>query len=158
MSLIIIASVSKNDFIGYQGGVPWYIPEDLKRFRELTLDHPVIMGRRTYESILEKQGRPLVRRINIVLSREKINKRRVLSAANLEDALYKANKFGKDVYVIGGTKVYQEFLPLSDKIELTRVYKNVKGNALFPKINWSEWKRIFEENHQKFSFETYERK
>lgn len=158
MNLIILTAVSENNVIGYNGIIPWYIPEDLKRFKELTLGHPVIMGRKTYDSILERQKKPLKKRVNIVLTNKPIKEKRVLTANNLEDALSKAKKSGEDIYVIGGHQVYREFLPFSNKIELTRVYKNVKGDTFFPPVNWSEWNKTFMERHKKFSFETYERK
>ena len=106
MSLILIAAVSDNDVIGLNGKVPWYIPEDMKRFKELTLNHPVIMGRKTYESIPDN-SRPLPKRKNIILSRTLNHGDGIYIARNIEEVL--ALTENQDSYVIGGRKIYGLF-------------------------------------------------
>ena len=160
MKLTLITAISENKVIGFKNKVPWHIPEDMKRFRELTIDHPVIMGRKTYDSLPDK-FRPLPDRKNIVLSTSLEPQEKIYIARNMEEAL-KLTK-GRDSSVIGGERVYQLFLPLIDQLEITRVYRDFEGDAFFPEINWDEWelsKR--EEGVSKkqihYSFLTYLRK
>ena len=160
MKLTLIAAISENKVIGFKNKVPWDIPEDMKRFRELTINHPVIMGRKTYDSLPDK-FRPLPDRKNIVLSTSLEPQEKIYIAGNMEEAL-KLTK-GKDSSVIGGERVYQLFLPLIDQLEITRVYRDFEGDAFFPEINWDEWKLSErEEGVSKkqihYSFLTYLRK
>ena len=161
MSLRIIVAISENDVIGIDGRIPWDIKEDRIRFRDLTLEHPiVIMGRKTYESI-PKKFRPLPKRKNIILSKTLNPEEGIYIARNLEEAV----KFTENMesYVIGGEKVYEEFLPLVNVIDMTRVHGNYKGNAFFPKIDWEDWRKVSEEKKVSvggipFSFLRYLRK
>ena len=137
MKLTLIAAISENKVIGFKNKVPWHIPEDMKRFRELTIGHPVIMGRKTYDSLPDK-FRPLPDRENIVLSSSLESQEKIYIARNMEEALKLAK--GRDSSVIGGERVYQLFLPLIDQLEITRVYRDFEGDAFFPEINWDEWK------------------
>jgi len=162
MSLTLIASISKNNVIGVNGKLPWHIPEDLRRFRELTMGHPVIMGRKTYDSIPEK-FRPLPGRKNIVLSDSfKESRSDIYLAKNMGEALGFTN--GEDAYIMGGRKIYELFLPVADKMEITRVHRRFEGDAFFPEINWNEWdqfkeeKRISEIESTPYSFLTYSRR
>tara|TARA_Y100000034_G_scaffold54904_1_gene67333 strand:- start:12665 stop:13141 length:477 start_codon:yes stop_codon:yes gene_type:complete len=158
MSLVIIAAFSDNNVIGNNGKIPWDIPEDRERFKELTLHHPVIMGRNTYDSILERNGKPLQKRINIVLTSSEIEERRVITEESLGKAIMNVRRYDKNIYIIGGERVYRNALPTVGQMELTRVYGKFEGDAFFPEVNWDKWQRTFEEEHDKFSFETYERK
>ena len=157
MALILIAAISDNNGIGARGKVPWHIPEDLKRFRELTIGHPVIMGRNTYESISDK-FRPLPKRKNIILSSSLSNQKGIYIARTIDEALELTE--GKDTYAIGGKSVYELILPLTKRLEITRVHRDFEGDTFFPEINWDEW-RIFmrkdyvSENDIPYSFLTY---
>ena len=142
MNLTIIVAISENNIIGIKNKIPWHIKEDMLRFKELTLNHPVIMGRKTYESFPPK-FRPLPERKNIVLSKTLNPKKGIYIARNIERALELTG--GKDSYIIGGEKIYELFLPITDKIELTRIYNSYEGDIFFPKISWNEWKLIKEE-------------
>ncbi len=176
MNLTLIVAVSENNVIGFKNKIPWRIKEDMQRFKELTLNHPVIMGRKTYESIPLK-FRPLPERKNIVLSRDLNSKAKtgnfcinlpgsqinedIYIARNIEEALELAEN--KDSYIIGGEKIYESFLPLVNKIELTKVHNSYEGDAFFPEINWGEWEIINKErkvNNEgiNFSFLTYKKK
>ena len=161
MSLILIAAVSDNDVIGLNGKVPWYIPEDMKRFKELTLNHPVIMGRKTYESIPDN-SRPLPKRKNIILSRTLNHGDGIYIARNIEEVL--ALTENQDSYVIGGRKIYGLFLPIVNRMEITRVHRNFEGDTSFPEVNWNEWRvitmerRVSENENISYSFFTYERR
>lgn len=161
MDLILIVAISENNIIGNENKIPWHIPEDLKRFKELTLNHPVIMGRKTYESI-PKKFRPLPKRKNIVLSNTLDPQKGIYIAKTIEEAL-ELTKNG-DSYVIGGEKVYRSFLPTANKLEITKVHRFFKGDTFFPELDWSEWnlfseeKGISQNEEIQYSFLTYTRR
>lgn len=141
--ITLIAAISDNDVIGFKGKIPWKIPEDMRRFNALTLNHPVIMGRKTYESLPE-EVRPLPQRKNIVLSKTLRSGNGIYVARNMDEALELAE--GNRAYVMGGEGVYRDFLPHADKLKITRVHKDFEGDAFFPEIDWGEWDQISEEN------------
>lgn len=152
MEIVIIAAVAENGVIGRAGKLPWHIPEDLKRFKQLTEGHTVIMGRKTFESI----GKPLSNRTNIVVTRQKnYNSNDVVAAESIEDALSKCN--GEIVFIIGGQSIFEEALPLADRLEITLVNRVVEGDVYFPLIG-KEWEETSREDHEGFSFVTYLRK
>ena len=159
MEIAIIAALSENYVIGKNGKIPWKIPEDLKRFRELTLNNAVIMGRKTYESV----GKPLNKRLNIVLTTNfDFKAEGVIVCHNLEEAL-KAAQTNTTAYVIGGEKVYRDFIPLATRLELTHVHSVVDGDTFFPKFNAEEWEKnhiqeIYEGGTLLYSFVRYRRK
>jgi dihydrofolate reductase len=133
ISLIVAASI--NNVIGAKGELPWHLPEDLKRFREITMGKPMIMGRVTYESI----GKALPGRTNIVLTRDADYRADGCeTATRLDQALALAGETD-EVMVIGGAFVYREFLPMADRIYLTRVRAHIDGDALFPELDPDEW-------------------
>ena len=137
---IIVAVAGKKRVIGKKGGLPWYIPQELKRFKEITMGHPIIMGRKTHESI----GRVLSGRTNIVISREPNYKALgCIVVHSLDEALRVAQ--GKpfeneEVFVIGGGEIYKQALPLADKLYLTYIDKEIKGDVFFP--DYSEFKKV----------------
>lgn len=172
MEKIILAAIAENNVIGYQGKMLWHIPDDIRHFRELTLGHPIIMGRKTYESI----GNPLDNRINFVVTRnKKFKKQSQIQICNsLDEALGRAElctdfraafqkRYKSQVYIIGGAEVYKQTIGLVDRLELTRVHQAFKGDALFPEINWNEWEQTNEqhfpgeEGMPAYSFESYKR-
>ncbi len=161
MGLTIIAAVSENNVIGKDGKIPWNIKKDIDRFKRLTLEHPiVIMGRRTYESIPEK-FRPLPNRKNIVLSTTLEPQKGIYVARTIKEALEFTEN--QDSYVMGGERVYRSFLHLTNRIELTRVYKNFDGDAFFPEVNLGGWDLINQEDGLSedgipYSFLTYLRR
>lgn len=129
----IIVAMSKNRVIGNSNKLPWYIPEELKRFRDVTLDHPIIMGRKTHESI----GRVLPNRTNIVITRdpEKIKQEPGLIAVDsLEKAIDEAKKSpgSEEIFIIGGGQIYIQALPIADKLYLTVIDKDYEGDVTFP--------------------------
>jgi dihydrofolate reductase len=139
MNLVLIAAISDNRVIGKDGELPWRVPEDMKRFRELTSGNSVVMGRKTYESIDEK-FRPLPNRKNIVLSQSVDDLEGAYIARTAEEALELSNN--SDTYVIGGEQVYDLFLPLADKLEITRIHRKYEGDVFFPEVNWGEWNLV----------------
>ncbi len=160
MDLTIIAAVSENNVVGINGKIPWRIKEDIIRFKELTLNHPVIMGRKTYESIPGK-FRPLPRRKNVVLSRNFKTDEKIYVVGSIKEALEFVKQ--ENSYVIGGEQIYKAFLPYANKMELTRVFEIYEGDCFFPHVNWDEWKGVDrshnrEENGIKYAFLSYVRK
>lgn len=161
MSLILIAAASENNVIGQGNRLPWNLPDDLKHFRELTRGHPVIMGRKTYQSI----GRPLPNRTNIVVSRDaQFQAPGCQVISSLDKALALVEQ-GQTAYVIGGGELYTQALPLANAIELTRVHTTIEGDAYFPVIDPATWKRVSAEEHAvdtahalAFTFERWERR
>ena len=144
MSIKLICAISKNNVIGNENKLPWNISEDLKRFKELTSNNWIVMGRKTFDSI----GRPLPNRKNIVLSENKNLKIDSVEVFNTpEDVIesYKNNSDQKDLFIIGGTYIYELFLEYCEYLFITHVDKEYLGDAFFPKIDWNEWKLIGEE-------------
>ncbi len=149
MEIVIIAAIAENGVIGREGKLPWHIPEDLKRFKSLTMNQPSVMGRKTFESL----GKPLVDRKNIVItSRKGYNPGGVIVAHSFEDALKECRD---DIaFVIGGRTVFEEALPVADRLELTLIHRVVEGDVYFPPIG-SEWKEAARDDREGFSFVTY---
>tara|TARA_Y100000817_G_scaffold269845_1_gene227602 strand:+ start:123 stop:614 length:492 start_codon:yes stop_codon:yes gene_type:complete len=143
MSIKLICAISKNNVIGKENSLPWNIGEDLKRFKELTSNNIIVMGRKTYESI----GRPLPNRRNIVLSNNtdlNIENVEVVNSSQKVLDLYKKNIGEEDLYIIGGTYIYDLFLENCEYLYITFIDKEFEGDAYFPKINWQEWELINE--------------
>lgn len=147
MILSLIAAADENNVIGHGNTMPWRLPDELKHFRATTKGHPVIMGRKTYDSI----GRPLPERLNIVVSRNPdLRIEGCLVVSSLHDAIETARRDGKDeVFVIGGQQIYEAALPVADRIYLTRIHTHLlEGDAYFPAIPFEEWKEVSRERHE----------
>ncbi|MFP3881018.1 MAG: dihydrofolate reductase [Actinomycetota bacterium] len=154
MRTVIVAAVGSNGVIGIDDRLPWSIPEDLARFKRITMGGALVMGRATFESI----GRPLPGRTNIVLTRnEAWSHEGVEVAGSLDAALEIARARGQDAFVIGGAEVYQTALDVADILELTEVDAAPEGDTWFPAVDWSEWRETARESREGFSFVTYER-
>lgn len=160
--LTLIVAASENDVIGKNNQLIWHLTDDLKRFKELTSGHHIIMGRKTFESF----GKPLPNRTHIVITRQKNYQvpNGVLVVSSLEQALDLA-KNDAQPFVIGGGEIYKEAMPYADRIELTRVHEKFNGDTYFPKIDTSIWKETNRTLHQKddnhafsFTFITYQRR
>lgn len=142
MRLSLVVAVAKNGVIGRDGGLAWKISDDLKRFKELTTGHPVIMGRKTFDSI----GRPLPKRVNIVVSRTIDDRESVIVARSVEQAIEAATDAAKrmgvdEIFVIGGADLYAKTLPLADRIHMTEVDAAVEGDVWFPPFDPAQWRR-----------------
>ena len=140
--VVLVVAAAENNVIGYQGKLPWHIPADLKHFRKLTTGHPVIMGRKTWDEIYARLGKPLKDRTNIVLTRNGFDfPDGVKAAASVDDALAQADgkEIGQKVMVIGGAEIYRMFLPLAERIYLTRVFRKPQGDTYFPELSSNEW-------------------
>lgn len=159
MNITIIVAIAENNAIGKNNDLLWHISGDLKRFKEITTDHTIIMGRRTYLSL---PRRPLPNRRSVVISdipKECIEGVEVVSS--IEDALKVADK-EKENFIIGGGMVYKQFLPLANKIYLTVVHKNYEADVFFPEIDYGVWEITEKEEHLEhdppFSYLTLVRK
>ena len=138
--IFLIAAMDKNRVIGNAGKLPWRLPADFAYFKATTLGHPVIMGRTTFESI----GRPLPGRKNIVLTRGDFTHEGVVVAHSFDEARTLAEGDG-DVFVIGGSKVYEEALPHADRLYITFVEGDFAGDTFFPEVDWSLWREVSSE-------------
>ncbi len=134
-----VAAISKNRVLGKDNGLIWAIPEDLKRFKQLTTGHSVIMGRKTYESI----GKPLPNRTNIIITRDqKFTAEGCIVVHSIDEALQKANS-DKEIFVIGGGQIYKEMLPKTDRLYLTVIDQEAEGDTYFP--TYDEFTKVIED-------------
>jgi len=158
-TISLIVAVADNNVIGMKNKMPWHIPEDFKHFKEITLGKPCIMGRKTYESILDQLGKPLPGRTSIVVSRSGYGHEGAVSASSLEEAINKADAENSDeVMIIGGAQIYKEALNknLADRVYLTRVHLEPEGVAFFPEFG-AYWQEKNFEAHEGYSFVTLEK-
>jgi dihydrofolate reductase len=144
MNLSFIVAAAKNGVIGRNNQLPWHLPQDLKYFKSVTLGKPIIMGRKTFESI----GKPLPGRTNIVVSRQEgWHADGVLSARNVSEAIeiaHQKNQTADEIMVIGGAEIYRHAMPLASKIYLTRINEDVAGDAYFAELPSDEWQLVSE--------------
>lgn len=131
----LVAAMARNRVIGHAGGMPWHLPADLRHFKALTSGHPVIMGRKTFESV----GRPLPDRTNVVISRTSpALPDGVVLAESLASALAFAASSPR-LMIIGGGQIYSEALPFADELELTLIDADIDGDTRFPEFDWPDW-------------------
>ncbi|MFB6121461.1 MAG: dihydrofolate reductase [Halobacteriaceae archaeon] len=159
MDVVIIAAVAANGVIGADGGIPWDLPADLAHFKRATTGHPVIMGRRTYESIADRIGGPLPERTNVVLTTRNLDApESVRTAESVDVALHHAEQTGADrAYVAGGATVYEQFLPRADRMVLTELDDAYEGDTHFPTWDEDAWTAVARDERDGFAFVTYER-
>jgi dihydrofolate reductase len=160
-TITLIVAVSDNGVIGRDNGLPWHLPEDLRRFKRLTLGKPIIMGRKTYESI----GRPLPGRQNIVVTRDPNYRTAGVSVVHEPEAALRAAGAVPEIMVIGGAELFRLFLPRAGRIHLTRVHGDVAGDVLWPALDSREWQTVERETHAvderhafAMTFEVWERR
>ena len=143
MKITLVAAIASNNVIGKENSLPWNIPEDLKRFKQMTSGHTILMGRKTFDSI----GRPLPNRQNIVMTKDENFKKEGIKVINdFDEALELIKESKEDVFVIGGSKIYELFEPVANSLAITRILKDFEGDAFFPDINWDLWQIEKEEN------------
>lgn len=160
MIVSCILAVSENGVIGRAGDLPWHLPADLRRFKALTMGHPIVMGRRTYESV----GRLLPGRTTVVLSRDPgYEVEGAVMARSLDDALERLSG-EEEVFIVGGEAVFREALPRARRLHLTRVHARVEGDVFFPEDELERWELRSDEPHpadeehrHPYSFRVYER-
>ena len=143
MKISLIVAMASNRVIGLNNKMPWHLSADLKKFKQITLGSPILMGRKTYESI----GRPLPGRTNMIISRNTdYQQAGCLVFNSLETALQTASGLTPELFVIGGSDHYQTLLPLADKLYLTLINQAFEGDTYFPEIDLNEWQEIARED------------
>ena len=159
MIISLIAAMDRNRLIGRSNGMPWHLPADFKHFKSITLGKPLIMGRKTFESI----GKPLPGRKNIVVSRAGFEAEGIVTVATIEQALLQADE-AAEVMIIGGATLYQQFIPNAQRLYLTHVEGEFDGDTWFPEFDSRDWKVIStaeyakdERNNHAFTIKNYER-
>lgn len=161
MTVSLLAAMAENRVIGRDNDLPWHLPDDLRRFKQLTMGHRIIMGRRTFESI----GRPLPGRHSVVLSRDPSYRAAgATTAGSLEEALA-AVPAGEEAFVIGGAEVFRLALPRTGRIYLTIVHADIEGDVRLPPCQEEDWALVEDRYHSAdarhaypFSFRRYERR
>ena len=158
--ITLVVAVSDNGVIGRDNALPWHLPDDLRRFKQLTLGKPIVMGRKTFESI----GKPLPGRLNIVVTRDANYHREGVTVVHGVDEAVSAAAHAPEVMVIGGADLFRLFLPRASRIHLTRVHAQVVGNVLWPELNQA-WEVVAREPHAAderhawpMSFEVWEKR
>lgn len=150
MKRSMIVAMAENRVVGINNKLPWYLPNDLKYFKQVTMGKPILMGRKTYESI----GKPLPGRCNIVITR---NESWSAEGVKVVHSLEQAFDLGEsvcdidgqsEVMIIGGDQIYQTSLPDVDRIYLTKVHAEVEGDAYFPEVDWTQWREIGREDFE----------
>lgn len=140
MNLSLIVATTLNHVIGKDNQIPWHLPVDLAWFKQNTLSKPVIMGRKTFESI----GRPLPKRVNIVLSRQPYEKEGIIWKNSLESAVDFLPE-NSEIMLLGGGELFKQYLPQANKLYLTEIQTELEGDTFFPVLDWQEWHIDFEQ-------------
>lgn len=155
--IAIVVAIANNNVIGKRNALPWYLPDDLKRFKKLTTGHTVLMGRKTYESIVKRLGKPLPNRKSAVVTRNKDYKvpEGVLLFETLDGAF--AALKDDEVYIIGGGEIYRQTFDRADTLYITHINADYDGDVFFPEIDLAVWQKVEDEPHDGFSFATYRR-
>ncbi len=143
MKISLIVAMSKNRVIGKDGGIPWRLSDDQKNFRKVTMGHPIIMGRKTHESI----GRPLDGRLNIVLTRDENYEAEGCRVVHSLDEAIDTSGDTTEVFIIGGEAIYEMCLPQTDRIYLSQIQANIDGDTFFPMLDMNEWHISYQESH-----------
>lgn len=156
MSMIsIIVSADRNGVIGRENRIPWRIRDDLVRLKERTLGHTVILGRLTYDSMsgyYDRSGRSMPGKIYIVVTRNpsyKPSRDNARVVHSVEEAVAEAKKLEDEIFVLGGATIFKELLPMTDRIYLTKVMADARGDVSFPELNPGEWREVSREHHKK---------
>ena len=160
-SLTIIVATDANRGIGIENRLPWHLPEDLAHFKRATTGHPIVMGRKTFDSI----GRPLPNRRNIVITRNaQWAHAGVESVPSVEAAAALTGADGGEAFIIGGAQIYREALPLAGRLIVTEIAKSFDCDAYFPALDMTQWKETARETHRSsddafdYAFVTYEKR
>ena len=153
----LVVAAADNHVIGRENAMPWHIPEDFKHFKTVTMGKPCIMGRKTFESILDSLGKPLPGRVNIIVSRKNYQHDGALTCKDLEEAINQGGKTGaQEICIVGGAQIYAQAIPFADRVYLTRVHQSPEGDAFFPVLG-NEWIEKSRDDREGFSFLTYEK-
>jgi dihydrofolate reductase len=143
--IAIVVAIAENNVIGKDNQLIWHLPADLRYFKNLTMGHPILMGRKTYESI----GKPLPGRTTVIITRQQDFKAPGCIVVNsINEAISQAQTIDQDVYIIGGAEIYKQALGKTDTIYLTRVHHAFEGDTFFPEIDEANWEVTSEEKHE----------
>ncbi len=166
LPLAMIAALADNHVIGLDNSMPWHLPADLKHFKAMTLGKPIIMGRKTWDSL----GRPLPGRLNLVVSRQPdLQLEGAETFTDLDSALTRAEQWAREqgvdeLMLIGGAQLYAQALPQAQRLYLTRIEASPEGDAFFPDYDQAEWERVDSQAHPAegdapaYRFETWQRR
>jgi len=157
-----IVAAAENGVIGREGGLPWHIPEDLQFFKEKTLGHAVIMGRKTYESI----GKPLPKRLNVIVTRQlNYSPKGTVVFRSLQEAIVYCQKeaatWGEEIFIAGGGEIFKQSIEMVDKIYLTQIHQEIPGDTYYPQLQIDQFEEIERKEKQEpipFSFLTLKKK
>ena len=154
MRISFIVAKSENNVIGVNNTLPWHLKDDLQNFKKLTMGHHILMGRKTFDSI----GKPLPGRMSLVVSSEpKANDNNVFWFNSIFRAIKYAERAGEsELFIIGGEKIFKYALSLVDRIYLTEVHGDIKGDVYFPQLSIKNWKKISESQHKKDANNDYD--
>jgi dihydrofolate reductase len=159
--ITIIAAIAENNALGKDNQLIWHLPADLKRFKQVTLNHHIIMGRKTFESL----GKPLPNRTTIIITRNKNYRVKGCIVVNSLKKAIEASKQDENPYILGGAEIYRQAIEIADKLDITFIHKEFEADAFFPEIDHKIWKETSREdfkadtnNKYNFSFVTYNRK
>ena len=158
MTVTLVAAVARNGVIGHNGDIPWRLPGEQRLFKETTLGHVLVMGRRTYDAI----GRPLPGRTTLVVTRQRDwqppggRPDGVVVCGGVEGALHQAAAIDDYVFVVGGAEIYAATLALADRLRLTWVEAEPDGDAFFPAVDWSRWREVAREEYDGWAVVDYE--
>lgn len=152
--------MDNNRVIGIDNKLPWRLPADLKNVKRITMGHPIIMGRKNYESI----GKPLPGRRNIILTRDKDYSAAGCEIVHSVSEIYKVCGGEEEIFIFGGEQIYKLFLPFTQKIYLTRIHSQFEGDTFFPEVDFNDWEEIIfekgitdEHNPYSYSFHVYKK-
>ena len=166
LRVAVIVATARNGVIGRNNALPWHLPQDLRYFKRVTMGKPIVMGRKTFDSI----GRPLPGRTNIVITRNPgFSAEGVRVVASLDEALRLAADIAltdgaPELVVIGGAEIYRASIPRADRLYITEVHASIEGDAFLPRIDWTHWREVSRERHcasdanpYDYSFVVYQR-
>ena len=160
-TITLIVAVADNGVIGRDNSLPWHLPDDLKRFKRLTMGKPIVMGRKTFDSI----GKPLPGRQNIVVTRDTNYRRDGVTVVHDADAALRAAGAVPEIMVIGGAELFRTLLPRAGRLHLTRVHGNIDGDVVWPALDERAWRVVERESHSAderhawpMTFEVWERR
>jgi len=143
MKISLIVAMASNRVIGLNNKMPWHLSADLKRFKHITMGSPILMGRKTYESI----GKPLPGRTNIIISRNlSYSQEGCLVFNDLTTALKTISESADEVFIVGGSDLYKAIMPMADTLHITLINRDFQGDTLFPEIDFNEWLEVSRED------------
>lgn len=143
--IAIVVAAAENNVIGKDNGLIWHLPADLRHFKQLTMGHPMLMGRKTFESI----GKPLPGRTSIIITNQKdYAADGCIVTHSVQEAIEQAKALDEEVCIIGGAEVYRQALPFTDTIYLTRIHHTFEGDVFFPELKDEEWETLKQEHHE----------